>query len=53
MLESYLELLCTSLSLVRRAGKIPPSVNYMLPCAGVMTLKHNECKIMNVMSKLQ
>jgi len=29
MLESYLQLLCTSLSLVRLAGNIPPSVNYM------------------------
>jgi len=30
MLESYLELLCTSLSLVRLAGNIPipPSVNF-------------------------
>jgi len=28
MLESYLELLCASLSLVRLAGNIPPSVNY-------------------------
>jgi len=28
MLESYLELLCTSLSLVRLSGNIPPSVNY-------------------------
>jgi len=28
MLESYLELLCASLSLVRLAGNIPTSVNY-------------------------
>jgi len=28
MFESYLELLCTSLSLVRFAGNNPPSVNY-------------------------
>jgi len=28
MLESYLELLCASLSLVRLPGNIPPSVNY-------------------------
>jgi len=28
MLESYLELLCISLSYVRLAGNIPSSVNY-------------------------
>jgi len=28
MLESYLELLCASLSFVRLAGSILPSVNY-------------------------
>jgi len=28
MLESYLELLCSSLSLVRLAGNILPSINY-------------------------
>jgi len=28
MLESYLELSCASLSLVRLAGNIPPSVNF-------------------------
>jgi len=47
-LESYFELLCTSLSLVRPAGKIPPSVNYTILCAGIMTLNHNVYKIMNV-----
>jgi len=40
MLESYIECLCTSISLVRPAGKGPPSVNYMLLCAGIMSLKH-------------
>jgi len=48
MLESYFELLCTSLSLVRPAGIIPPSVNYVLLCARIMTLNHDEYKIMNV-----
>jgi len=48
MLESYFERLCTSLSLVRPDGKIPPSLNYTLLCAGIMTLKHNKYKIMNV-----
>jgi len=28
MLESYLKLLCTSLSFVRLAGNIPPYANY-------------------------
>ena len=41
-LESYFELLCTSLSLVRPPGKIPPSANYTLLCSGIMTLNHNE-----------
>jgi len=50
MLESYFEHLCTrtSLLLVRPAGKIPPSVNYTLLCARIMSLNHNEHKIMNV-----
>ena len=47
-LESYFELLCTSLSLVRPPGKIPPSANYTLLFSGIMTLNHNEYKIMNV-----
>jgi len=49
MLESYFELLSTSLSLVRPAGKIPPSVNYTLLYARIMTLIHNKYKIMNVL----
>jgi len=40
MLESYFELLCTSLSLVRPTGKNPPSVNYALLCAGIMAVNH-------------
>jgi len=40
MLESYFELLCTSLSLVRPTGKNLPSVNYILLCAGIMTVNH-------------
>jgi len=48
MLECYLELLCTSLSLVRPTGKNSPSVSYTLLCAGIMSVDHNEYKIMNV-----
>jgi len=51
MLESCFERLCTLLSLVRSAGKIPSSVNYMLLCAGIMSLNHNEYKIMNAIRK--
>ena len=48
MLESYLELLCTSLSLVRLPGNILPSVNYKAAFGRIMTLNHNLYKIMNV-----
>ena len=48
MLESYFEILCTSLSLVKPAGKIPPFVNYTQVCSGIMSLNHGEYKIMNV-----
>ena len=34
--------------LVKPAGKIPPSVSYALLCAGIMSLNHNEYKLMNV-----
>jgi len=47
-LESYFELLCTSLSFVRPPDKIPASVNYTLLCTGIMTLNHNGYEIMNV-----
>jgi len=50
MLECYLVLLCTSLSLVRPTGKNSPFVNYALLCAGIMSVDHNEYKIMNVLS---
>jgi len=40
MLESYFELLCKSLSFVRPTGKNPPSVNYALLCARIMTVNH-------------
>jgi len=50
MLESYVGHLstCTSRSLVRPACKILPSVSYTLLCTGIMSLNHNEHKLMNV-----
>jgi len=50
VLESYFELLCTSLSFVMPAGTIALCVNYTLFCAGIMTLNHHDYKIMNVIS---
>jgi len=48
MLESYLELLCASLSLVRLAGNILPSMSTIsVLFARIMTLNHNLYKIMN------
>ena len=32
------------------AGIIALCVNYTLLCAGIMTLNHHDCKIMNVIS---
>jgi len=40
--------LYASLPLARPLGKIPPSANYGLLCTGIMTLNHNNYKIMNV-----
>jgi len=50
VLESYFELLCTSLSFVMPAGIIALFVNYTLLCAGIMTLNQHDYKIMNVIS---
>ena len=50
MLESYLELLCASLSLVRLAGTVISChlSTIRLHFARIMTLNHNLYKIMNV-----
>jgi len=48
VLESYFELLCTSLLFVMPAGIIALCVNYTLICAGIMTLNHHDYKITNV-----
>ena len=50
MLESYLELLCASLSLVRLAGNILPSmstISVLFARIMTFTLNHNLYKIMN------
>jgi len=46
--NSYFELLCTSLTLAGPTSKSPPSVNYMLLRTGITTLNYKEYKIMNV-----
>jgi len=53
MLDSYFERLCTPLSLVRSAGKIPPSVNYGLVCAGTMSLNQRCARVIYVESESQ
>jgi len=39
--------------LLRTFMHIPPFVNYTLFCAGIMSLNHNEYKIMNAITELQ